>query len=155
VICIAPTQPFLAALGAESRLCYPGNTADRQTQRGALTYYHRSLAVNSKSERNVNSLPQLGFEPVIIGMLAHLSNHSAKSHPPSPTYETNWPVWTCAYVNVLTMRIMTMTASPEPIRCVALNSLYFIRLIYCTNKATITGQLIHWKWGCQMNVLLQ
>jgi hypothetical protein len=30
-ICIAPTQPFRAALGAESRVCYPGNTADRQT----------------------------------------------------------------------------------------------------------------------------
>jgi hypothetical protein len=31
-ICIAPTQPFRAALDAESRVCYPGNTADRQTQ---------------------------------------------------------------------------------------------------------------------------
>jgi hypothetical protein len=30
-ICIVPTQPFQAALGAESRV-YPGNTADRQTQ---------------------------------------------------------------------------------------------------------------------------
>jgi hypothetical protein len=30
-IYIAPTQPFWAALGAESRVCYPGNTADRQT----------------------------------------------------------------------------------------------------------------------------
>jgi hypothetical protein len=39
------------------------------------------LAVNSKSEREVNSLPPLGFQPVIIGMLAHLSNNSAKSHP--------------------------------------------------------------------------
>jgi hypothetical protein len=40
------------------------------------------LTVNSKSERKVNSLPLLEFEPVIFGMLAHLSNHSAKSHPP-------------------------------------------------------------------------
>jgi hypothetical protein len=31
-ICIASTQPFWAALSAESRVCYPGNTADRQTQ---------------------------------------------------------------------------------------------------------------------------
>jgi hypothetical protein len=31
-ICIAPTQPFRAALDAESRVCYPGNTANRQTQ---------------------------------------------------------------------------------------------------------------------------
>jgi hypothetical protein len=38
-ICIAPTQPFRAALGAESRVCYPGNMADRQTQ-WAFTYYH-------------------------------------------------------------------------------------------------------------------
>jgi hypothetical protein len=38
------------------------------------------LSVNSKSERKVSSLPPLGFEPVIFGMLAHLSDHSAKSH---------------------------------------------------------------------------
>jgi hypothetical protein len=31
-ICIAPTLPFWATLGAESRVCYPGNTADMQTQ---------------------------------------------------------------------------------------------------------------------------
>jgi hypothetical protein len=28
-ICIAPTQPFRAALGAESRMCYLGNMADK------------------------------------------------------------------------------------------------------------------------------
>jgi hypothetical protein len=39
------------------------------------------LAVNSKSERKVNSLPLLVFKPVIFGMLAHLSSHLAKSHP--------------------------------------------------------------------------
>jgi hypothetical protein len=39
------------------------------------------LAINSKSERKVNSLPPLGFELVIIRMLAHLSNHSTKSQP--------------------------------------------------------------------------
>jgi hypothetical protein len=39
------------------------------------------LTVNSKSERKVNSLSPLGFEPVIFRMLAHLSDHSAKSHP--------------------------------------------------------------------------
>jgi hypothetical protein len=39
------------------------------------------LVVNSKSERKVHSLPPLGFELLIIGMLAHLSNHSTKSHP--------------------------------------------------------------------------
>jgi hypothetical protein len=39
------------------------------------------LAVNNKSERKINSMPPLGFEPVTIGMLVHLSDHSAKSHP--------------------------------------------------------------------------
>jgi hypothetical protein len=29
-ISTAPSQPFRAALGAESRMCYPGHTADRQ-----------------------------------------------------------------------------------------------------------------------------
>jgi hypothetical protein len=46
------------------------------------------LAVNSKSERKISSLPLLGFEPVVSGMLAHLSDHSAKSHPlPVKNYE--------------------------------------------------------------------
>jgi hypothetical protein len=39
------------------------------------------LAVNSKSERYVNSLPLLEFEPAIFRMLVHLSDRSAKSHP--------------------------------------------------------------------------
>jgi hypothetical protein len=39
------------------------------------------LKVNSKSEREVNSLLPLEFEPVIFGIIAHLSNHSAKSTP--------------------------------------------------------------------------
>jgi hypothetical protein len=39
------------------------------------------LAVNNKSERKVNSLPSLGFEPATFGTLAHLFDHSAKSHP--------------------------------------------------------------------------
>jgi hypothetical protein len=38
------------------------------------------LAVNSKSERKDNSLPPLGFEPVVFGMLAHLPDHAAKPH---------------------------------------------------------------------------
>jgi hypothetical protein len=41
------------------------------------THVRLPLAVNSKSEQKVNSLPPLGFKPVIFGMLAHLSNHSA------------------------------------------------------------------------------
>jgi hypothetical protein len=36
------------------------------------------LAVQSKSEWKVNSLPPLGFEPVTFGMITHLSDHSAK-----------------------------------------------------------------------------
>jgi hypothetical protein len=71
-ICIAPTQPFRAALGAESRVFYPGNTADRQTK----------WALTSHSQQQIRTKrPPLGFEPAIFGMLAHLSDHSAKSHP--------------------------------------------------------------------------
>jgi hypothetical protein len=40
------------------------------------------LAVNSKSERKVDSLPPLGLEPVTLGTVAHLSNRSAQSHLP-------------------------------------------------------------------------
>jgi hypothetical protein len=36
--------------------------------------------IKLQTQQKVNSLPPLGFEPVILGMLAHLSNHSAKSH---------------------------------------------------------------------------
>jgi hypothetical protein len=39
------------------------------------------LAVKSKSERKVDSLPLLGFEPVTFRMIAHFSDHSAKPHP--------------------------------------------------------------------------
>jgi hypothetical protein len=44
------------------------------------------LAVNNKSEQKVNSLPLLGFELVIIGMLAHLSNHSTRKNKIAPGF---------------------------------------------------------------------
>jgi hypothetical protein len=80
-ICIALTQPFRAALGAESRVCYLGNmnTADRQTP-WALTYYHLSQSTANQNGKLVHC-HRWEFEPVIFGMLAHLSDHSAKSHP--------------------------------------------------------------------------
>jgi hypothetical protein len=46
-ICIVPTRPFRAALSAESRVCYPGNTADRQPQ-WALTCFYLSQSINRK-----------------------------------------------------------------------------------------------------------
>jgi hypothetical protein len=49
-ICIAPTQPFRAALGAESRVCYP---ADRQTQ-SALTYYHLSQSTANQNGKLIH-----------------------------------------------------------------------------------------------------
>jgi hypothetical protein len=76
-ISIAPTQPFWVTLGAESRVCYPVNMADRQTMRAHVL---PPLPAYSKSERKVNSLQPLGFKPVIFGMLTHLFDHSAKSH---------------------------------------------------------------------------
>jgi hypothetical protein len=78
-ICIAPKP----ALPGGSRYCeqsvLPG-LHGRQTNSTRSAHVQPPLAVNSKSERKVNSLPPLGFELVIIGMLAHLSNHSTKSH---------------------------------------------------------------------------
>jgi hypothetical protein len=41
------------------------------------------LAVSGKSERKVDSLPPVGLEYATFRMLAHLSDHSAKSHPNS------------------------------------------------------------------------
>jgi hypothetical protein len=67
-----------AALGAESRVSYPSTSRQANSMSAHIL---PPLAFNSKSERKVNSLPLLGFEPVILGMLTHLSNHSSKSHP--------------------------------------------------------------------------
>jgi hypothetical protein len=64
------------ALGAEKRVCYPGNTADSQPNPTLLP-----LAVNSKSQPKVDSLPPLGLDSATFGILAHLSDCSAKSHP--------------------------------------------------------------------------
>jgi hypothetical protein len=38
------------------------------------------LAVNSKSEQKVDSLPLLGLKPMTFGTQGHLSDRSAKSH---------------------------------------------------------------------------
>jgi hypothetical protein len=39
------------------------------------------LAVNSKSEQKVDSLPLLGLKPATLDPQAHLSDRSANSHP--------------------------------------------------------------------------
>jgi hypothetical protein len=65
-ICIAPTQPFQAALGAESRVGNLGNTADRQTQ-WALTYCHLS---QSTANQNGKFTATAGIRTLrIFGML--------------------------------------------------------------------------------------
>jgi hypothetical protein len=71
--CIAPTHPFWAALGRQAN--------------SMSAHVLPPLAVNSKSERKIISLPPLEFEPVIFGMPAHLSDHSAKSHPQTPVVQ--------------------------------------------------------------------
>jgi hypothetical protein len=74
-ICIAPTQPFLGAESSVTRIT-------RQT--GKLNE-ERSRTTTSRSQQPIRtesfSLPLLGFKLMIFGMLAHLSDHSAKSHP--------------------------------------------------------------------------
>jgi hypothetical protein len=47
---IAPNQPFQAALSAESRVGYPGNTADRQPQ-WVLTYCYLSQSTANQNEK--------------------------------------------------------------------------------------------------------
>jgi hypothetical protein len=44
---------FRAALGAESRVCYPGNKTDRQAQR-ALTYYHLSQSTANQNGKLIH-----------------------------------------------------------------------------------------------------
>jgi hypothetical protein len=79
-ICIAPIlQPFLAVLGADSKVCWWHVTrVTQQTGNHNGAYVLLPLAVNSKSERKVNSLPQLGLEPATFSMLQHLSDCSGK-----------------------------------------------------------------------------
>jgi hypothetical protein len=50
-ICIAPTKPFRAALGTESRVSYPGNTADRQTMSAHVLGYHLSQSTANQNEK--------------------------------------------------------------------------------------------------------
>jgi hypothetical protein len=56
-ICIAPIQPFRAALGTKSRVCYgyclTGTTADRQTQ-WALSYYHLSQSTANQNGKLIH-----------------------------------------------------------------------------------------------------
>jgi hypothetical protein len=66
-ICLAPARPYRAALSAESRLT-------QQTGNHNESSRTVSLAANSISERNVNSLPPLEFDS---NLQAHLSDHSA------------------------------------------------------------------------------
>jgi hypothetical protein len=77
-ICIVPNQPFRAAIDAESRVCLHSRQAYAMSAHVLL-----HLSVNSTSERTVNSMSPLGFEPVIFGMLAHLylSDHSNQPSP--------------------------------------------------------------------------
>jgi hypothetical protein len=49
-------------------------------------YHHLSQSTANQNGK-FNSLPPLGFEPVILGMLQHLSDHSAKT--PTPTQKRN------------------------------------------------------------------
>jgi hypothetical protein len=50
-IYIAPTQPYWAALGTESRVCDPGDTADCQPQ-WALTYCYLLQSAASQNEKS-------------------------------------------------------------------------------------------------------
>jgi hypothetical protein len=51
--CIAPTQPYQAALSAESRVCYLGNTVDRQPH-WALTYCYLSQSTANENEKSTH-----------------------------------------------------------------------------------------------------
>jgi hypothetical protein len=50
---ITPTQPLRATLGAESRVYYPVNTGDRQTQ-WALTYCHLSQSTANQNGKLIH-----------------------------------------------------------------------------------------------------
>jgi hypothetical protein len=75
VICIAPTQPFRVVLGAESRVCYPGYTADGQLQ-WALTYCYLSQSTANQNDKFIQC-----HRWVSNPRPSHFSDRSAKSHP--------------------------------------------------------------------------
>jgi hypothetical protein len=77
-IFLAPTQPVLVALGTENRVCYPGNTADRQPK-WALRYCYLSQSAASLNKKW--TLPLLGLDSATFGTLSHCSDHTAKSLP--------------------------------------------------------------------------
>jgi hypothetical protein len=77
-------SPYPTLPGGSMRweLCYPGNTAVNSISAHVLI----PLAVNSKSERKVNSLQPLEIKPANFGMLVHLSDNLANSHPIKLSY---------------------------------------------------------------------
>jgi hypothetical protein len=52
-IFLAPTQPVLVAIGTENRVCYPGNTADRQPK-WALRYCYFSQSTANQNEKLIH-----------------------------------------------------------------------------------------------------
>jgi hypothetical protein len=102
----------MGALGAESRVCYPGNTADRQTQ-WALTYYHLSQSTANQNGKLIHGHRWDSN----LRSLARISDHSAKSNPiimctyaqtkteqrllsthhPPPTHTHTYTLWVCSY----------------------------------------------------------
>jgi hypothetical protein len=72
-------------IGAESRVCYQGNMADRQPQWALTCCYLSPSKTNSERKVDFDLLPTLGHEPANCDRQSHLSDRSAKSHPqPSP-----------------------------------------------------------------------
>jgi hypothetical protein len=82
----APTELFLAALAAGSRVCYTGNTANRQPQ---IIYCYLLQSTANPAEKLIHFTWDLKswftspgtWTPPTSGMQAHLSDRSAKSHP--------------------------------------------------------------------------
>jgi hypothetical protein len=65
---VAPIQPFRPALGAESRVCYPGYAADRQPQ-WALTFYYRSQSTANLNEKLIHCYhwgSTCDFQPIVL-----------------------------------------------------------------------------------------
>jgi hypothetical protein len=93
------------------------------------------LAVNSKSEQKVNSLPLLEFEPVIFRMLAHLSDHSDNSH----SHVLQVLLWTCCtHTHTYSLSISRQTKGGNLLRFLVLQSLQsLISLLLVTKEACV------------------
>jgi hypothetical protein len=137
-ICIAPTQPYWAALGTESRVCYPGNIAVSQPQ-WALTYCYLSQSTANQNKKSTHWLCW-GW---ILPPLAHQRTDLTTRPSPTPCeyvcFNTN-----CKGSNQInTSCLITQQYLLVSIASISLHCLIWANIT--PTRLTDVWPMLHWK----------